>query len=258
MRDDFFTRLAMQALGARPTARPAIAPIYAPQAAAPGAVGLIEIDEEAAPPPGPVASLPMDRVRRNPPPVSPISPNVAPTVDINQSRRHLPAQPDTRDRRAGHHAAWRDDDGITQPVAARSADAPQPTRPAVAAIVEPEQAAGAAVNRQSLRPHDSVDRQSVPRPVATGDWTILEPSRPIPPLPVASERAVPLSRDEPLRLRVEPEQPARPIVRVSIGRIDVRAVSAPVPARPAALKTATPAQTLSLDDYLRQRNESRR
>jgi len=145
------------------------------------------------------------------------------------------------------------------PFAARIANAPQPVRPGIAPnAVEHKQAGRDEVNRQPFSQTASVEQRIVPRLVATGDWMIAERSRPNPPVPVASERAVPLARDEPLGLTVEPEQLARPIVRVSIGRIDVRAVSAPVPARPTSRKTDAPSQTLSLDDYLRQRNESRR
>jgi hypothetical protein len=52
------------------------------------------------------------------------------------------------------------------------------------------------------------------------------------------------------------ERPAAPVVRVSIGRIEVRAV---FPAPPSAVRpAAAPRPKLSLDEYLRQRNEGKR
>lgn len=49
------------------------------------------------------------------------------------------------------------------------------------------------------------------------------------------------------------ETQAESTIRITIGRIDVRAV-APAPAAPAPVKTKRPAPALSLDDYLKQRN----
>ncbi len=50
--------------------------------------------------------------------------------------------------------------------------------------------------------------------------------------------------------------PPTPTIRVTIGRIEVRAVTAPqTPRRPAPIKAAP---SLSLDDYLKQRSEGRR
>jgi hypothetical protein len=54
-------------------------------------------------------------------------------------------------------------------------------------------------------------------------------------------------------LRETPQQ--APTIRVTIGRIDVRAVTAPAePAR----ETVRPQPRLSLDDYLKQRNRGGR
>jgi hypothetical protein len=48
-----------------------------------------------------------------------------------------------------------------------------------------------------------------------------------------------------------------PVIRVTIGRIEVRAVFPPAAAAPAAVKK-TPSGALSLDDYLKQRSEGTR
>jgi hypothetical protein len=53
-----------------------------------------------------------------------------------------------------------------------------------------------------------------------------------------------------------PVSKSTPIVRVTIGRIEVRAVTAPTTAPPQAVPSR-PSRNLSLDDYLRQRNERR-
>jgi hypothetical protein len=47
------------------------------------------------------------------------------------------------------------------------------------------------------------------------------------------------------------------VIRVTIGRIDVRAVFPPAAAAPAPARK-TPAGALSLDDYLKQRSEGKR
>jgi hypothetical protein len=50
---------------------------------------------------------------------------------------------------------------------------------------------------------------------------------------------------------------APPVIRVTIGRIEVRAIMAPAaPPQPSSRKTA--AGTLSLEEYLKQRSEGKR
>ena len=57
--------------------------------------------------------------------------------------------------------------------------------------------------------------------------------------------------------RPEPEPPA-PTIRVSIGRIEVRAVTPPPPAPPRRERVGPSSPPLSLDDYLKQRGGGRR
>lgn len=52
---------------------------------------------------------------------------------------------------------------------------------------------------------------------------------------------------------VEPSSPP-PNIRVTIGRVEVRAIMPPEPKAPPA-KPSRPGPALSLDDYLKQRNE---
>jgi hypothetical protein len=56
------------------------------------------------------------------------------------------------------------------------------------------------------------------------------------------------------------ERPARgdaPSVRVTIGRVEVRAI-APPPPRPALARPRSPVPRLSLDEYVRLRDEGKR
>ncbi|MDQ3929215.1 MAG: hypothetical protein M3328_08720 [Chloroflexota bacterium] len=58
--------------------------------------------------------------------------------------------------------------------------------------------------------------------------------------------------------RLAAPEPSAPTIRVSIGRIEVRAVTPP-PMLPERRDTpARPGPALSLDDYLKERNEGRR
>jgi hypothetical protein len=90
------------------------------------------------------------------------------------------------------------------------------------------------------------------------------PDRPAPPaaaLPVVPRMVRPLPNGYPERgprePRVAASEPPAPPIRVAIGRIEVRAI-APPPTPPARRETpARPGPTLSLDDYLKQRNEER-
>ena len=53
-----------------------------------------------------------------------------------------------------------------------------------------------------------------------------------------------------------PSEPAQPTIQVTIGRVEVRAVTPPAP--PARPPRPAPAPSLALDDYLKQRREGRR
>jgi hypothetical protein len=82
------------------------------------------------------------------------------------------------------------------------------------------------------------------------------PRAPVRPLTPATNRDSTQSRD---RIQtVPPNEPAeeRPIVRVTIGRIEVRAVTPPAPPPRQAVRPPVP--KLTLDDYLKSRNEGAR
>lgn len=89
------------------------------------------------------------------------------------------------------------------------------------------------------------------------------PSRSHMPVIVVAPRVVPATalvqtRVTPAPPPVQPVAPSgpAPIIRVSIGRIEVRAVMPPV--LPPAPRATPPPPSLSLDDYLKQLNEERR
>jgi hypothetical protein len=101
-----------------------------------------------------------------------------------------------------------------------------------------------ALERRVTARHDARN-QSAPQAASRSEWTAL---RPVP-------------RDQ------QPPQPARiarapvddagahqaPAVHVTIGRIDVRAITPPPSSRPAR-RHVPPRPSLSLDDYLKQRS----
>jgi hypothetical protein len=88
----------------------------------------------------------------------------------------------------------------------------------------------------------------VPRP---------EPIRPAPlPAPAGPFNAAQVRRPVPLASDPPEAGFQVPTVHISVGRIEVRAVSQP--AQPPARTPSTPRPKLSLDEYLRQRNEGKR
>ncbi len=109
------------------------------------------------------------------------------------------------------------------------------TRPASGPRAEPTRA---AVRSTTIpRPESSVEQPTSPHPAAI---LVVQP------------------RVAPAPLRVQPAAPSEPapIIRVSIGRIEVRAVMPP--ALPPAPRATPPPPSLSLDDYLKRLNEERR
>jgi hypothetical protein len=100
--------------------------------------------------------------------------------------------------------------------------------------------------------------ESMPEVKATSD-------HPAPPAaaPGVTPRMVrPLLDDHPDRrpreLRATESEPSTPTIRVAIGRIEVRAITPPPRPLVQQMAPARPAPTLSLDDYLKQRNGEQR
>jgi hypothetical protein len=98
------------------------------------------------------------------------------------------------------------------------------------------------------------DRLTQPRPEAASEVQPAAPARVVaqPQVAIASAaRPAALDAAAAGRLKAQQEPLPAPTIHVTIGRIEVRATPAPASAPPSRPK---PAPTMSLDDYLRQRN----
>ncbi len=229
---DFLTRLVERSLGSAPTVRPLVPPLYAER---PGPVESAPVEErweerpapthpslEAATEPAPAVQartveLRPDRVatadpRRREPPGAPVRPApLAPTV----------REPDT-------------------PAAGKRAPGP----PAPASPLEPPP--GPVVGAPLPKEASSIPRATV---------EVRPPAAKPPPAPVSQPSTPPLKplavrrRDtrEPAPRTAETE-PREPTIRVTIGRVEVRAVNKPAEPQPSA--RPEPEQTLA--EYLRE------
>lgn len=230
---DFLTRLASRARGTAPVAQPLIPSTFTPTAEPDGISAVSEFSEAEAgnerdvPIPDSVVDSPQARTQ---------SPSTLPNTHGSSVRPDPPADPrESRNVEAGH----------AEPLAPRS---PEPVRASAELAV-----AAAPIPAPKIRLGDSIPRrEAVPIAAASSAHEI---SGTIP-----DSRAVPLARNSGDRAArpVAPiaSKPPAPIIRVTIGRVDVRA-EFPAQAAPAARRRAE-APSLSLDDYLKLRNEGKR
>lgn len=267
---DFLTRLARRAIGTEPTVRPVLAPLFAPGPGLPadGAGDPFIVIEErvddatqpvsasrrpvrgAAPPSGPGGEPASTMSAPHPPPGAPVTPAVAP---VEPSPVGSPVQ--THSQTVASPAS--------RPGHQQEADRPagQPTTVAVPplAVAPPEraevvvaQAAAASANPPSVT--ESLPRSIQPAGLPTNamsantDRSGEQAARPVESVIAAM----------PPPAEAAPPQPSTmpPTIRVSIGRIDVRAVQAAVSAPRRAVLTAPTAP--SLEEYLRARGGGRR
>lgn len=129
------------------------------------------------------------------------------------------------------------------------AESPIPAPPVSAFLVpkEPMAAAAQALNPVTASvaapgPAPRPDNRPPPQPAA-----LVPKSMPAGALPALRPAAVPQAVQAPPPRPVEP-----PVIEISIGRVEVRAVSAPAPAAAPRQRSAAP--MLSLDDYLKQKD----
>jgi hypothetical protein len=128
------------------------------------------------------------------------------------------------------------------------------------AIAQPDLSSGAPSDRLELQPAPDPSSPVV-SDVSGGQRAAIFPRRPSMPLPVRPQATPSLEPPQPSpterRAADSESPPATPIIRVSIGRIDVRAVVLPAPPapRPSPVRRGP---ALTLDDYLKQRSEGRR
>jgi hypothetical protein len=132
-----------------------------------------------------------------------------------------------------------------------SPDSPagQPATPTTLAESQPEAAAPlVALDRRATPQQGEATSAADPRSART------PPAGPGQMWPqAAAQREWAASPEQPLVAR---EQPAPPTIHVSIGRIEVRAVTAPAPQQQRPAAPAPP--KLSLDEYLRAQNGAKR
>jgi hypothetical protein len=214
---DFLTRLAGRALATVPVAQPLIPARFTPAPEPSGFSEVHDFREER-----------IESARREP---------IEDTVAADQPPERTPRRdtlPNTRE--SAVHAAPPGERGETAQSSTRS--------------LEPARTAPKLVN---VRVPDSVPHREAVR-TSTLDRA-REPARTIP-----ESSAVPaaagISDRSPRAVPQTAPRPPAPIIRVTIGRVDVRA-EFPAPAAP-AVKRRPEAQSLSLDDYLKLRNEGKR
>jgi hypothetical protein len=254
---DFLMRFGLRALGVGGEIRPAVAPLFLSHISGPAAddpgrsQGNALLDEEREPNAA-GTTAPKSPVRRRPPESLSHSPAVireaAPSLP--RPENPLPRAPDPGTRLAtafapgGACLPLREHEPISQSAPASAEE----RSPVVAGEVD----RGPVAPRFTLRPRQTAHAESVPLreslivPDRGRDHT----------LPSTAEREISaaLSRLQRLNSTREPSvagsAPEEKIVRISIGRIDVRAVSAPPPASESPQTRRERRPTPSLAEYL--------
>ena len=208
---DFLASLLARGVGAAPAIRPRLPSLFESPA---GRAPMVEANEVA------------ETVVLRPAPPTATSRD---TVMVGEAQVHLAPPPAASPGRALTPPQ------STQPEPGRAT----PTAPvAVAAPVVPSPAPAQA---------PAVEADATPRPEPATGIAPSIPRMPAPPLPAA---VIPLSRPVAVRVAEPQRRPEPPAVRITIGRVEVRAVPAnPPAARPG--RRASP--KLSLEDYLRPR-----
>jgi hypothetical protein len=229
---DFLTRLAARARGEPSLVRPAIAPLFRPLVAAADVADDASGGDALVPAPRPVADSAAPPPRDATAPRSSIAPDAASTTDV---------APDVRRVDAPDHAPF---------VSIRDPAPPL------------EVHAGAAPLRVPAAAPDEAPRRLAPPTPPAARPAPARVVRDAPVAPAPNPRAVPaLERLRTLGevTRVAHERPAEPassVVRVTIGRVEVRTV--PQAAPPAPRGRATPPRPEpSLADYLAKQRDRR-
>jgi hypothetical protein len=220
---DFLTRLAGRVLGTEPVARPLVLSTFTPAAEPERTEAFAE----------PVESRRGNEMDEAEPEVkSEARPDNFATLP--QISATIPRQDPLLDAVARPNAK-------TEPAApirlrARSTPAPAPIQRTNPKVLLPN----SVPQRDAVRtPQTAAMEVAQSIPVSPPSPPSERPSPQIPPIPTP---------------QIAPEQPQ--VIRVTIGRVDVRA-EFPAPATPSATRRSM-APTLSLDDYLKERNEGKR
>jgi hypothetical protein len=245
--NDFLGRLAERSLGVGQIVRPRVAPLFAPRPLVVEEVR--EVESEAPPPPRPrppvaepeaepAAAVPA-RVEHAPPPV------VSPVVEASETEPHVREVERVED--------------VHEIVVERVVAGTEPVPP-VAVGTAPEGPRPAVQEPEPVEPSRGLRPEPTPRPTRTVERrpparTVVRAAEPAPSPPEPHESWLeppPATLDRPLAsLAPPPTEP--PVVRVTIGRVDVRAVLPP----PAAERTPPKrAPRLTLEEYLREGRRS--
>jgi hypothetical protein len=270
MTEDVFTRIAQRVLGESTTsfARPVIAPLYAPGAALPTlADARLSVATERATETGPADEhLTHDAETLAAPALRPRVIEV-PTVGPPILTMSHDVEPDLHP----HASGWPLDGRLAREAGVAAAEPPSRDantgQPVVASRPQAEHDTSASLQSAIVSPVEMVRPNITP---LAAEPPQIEPAT----SPVRSDYAVPvdvrLRHAHPradvasdVRLPAMAQHHAEPAayppqVRVTIGRVEVRAITAHQPASTAPQRSAPPAPQLSLDDYLRARNEGRR
>jgi len=237
---DFLTRLAERQLGAAG----GVAPRLPSRFAAPVPP---EIEPDS---PSPVRSAPTERAQQ---------PHVVLRATDVEAPSKLPPHGDADPPAATAPRPPRAPTAVTheppRPAEHRDAEVecPLPQTVVTASQTTPGQQ---AVDHAALAPIVVIDRQTPPAPKGSDASSAVRAASPVlPPILVPQSPLVPRRGAAP-RLEVPPPTSTSPVVNVTIGRVEVRAVVAPPPARERR-KPAAP-KALSLEEYLDRRHGARR
>jgi hypothetical protein len=262
---DILSRLAASAVGVAASVKPVVAPLFlpAPRAAldiADAATGLDEHEHAGAPETDAPAAI---RQPRAPEPLVPS----AVERQIRGSRALLArAQPDLQPvPGAPTETGWPEATAINRqlPLAERAAVARRDGMPASHFEATPSDLPAATENRLLADPPPPRER-STHAPVGTVPLPSLQVSMPASPVPVAVPDATAAMFNRLRSLRdsgATPKSRRDPVVRVTIGRIEVRSAPAtapePVPAPVRTSPAPTPPPRITLAEYLSRTREAR-
>jgi len=281
---DFLARLAQRTLGSTPAVEPVIAPMYAPGPVMAPESEPADAEEIPAPAQGgrarlqPVTAATLtplgDAPRQAPPKTEPVAGEALKRQPVPAARTRSPARPVSRsvtaaaptpqaEPRASPSGSLRTADTAEKQQAGATLDGP--SRPASEALAAPPQAQPRKIKRvpeppapaPAIPPREAAGPlPASPRPekrpggeaaglVVSPELKPSEPHPQRPPTTAAEDRAGAAARSA-----------SAPAIHVTIGRVEVRAVTPPAPAvKP---RRAAPSPSLPLEEYLKQRNEGRR
>jgi hypothetical protein len=264
---NFLNRMAARAVGAAQVAQPSVPTMFAPGA------GLVRQDPGHSGPDPEVASLEVagdpDGKPRGPVAIESTLPRerdeaaqvFSPTAESRDSSISSPESslPVSETAPAAEHQGGLPLSKATVPF---TQPAPLRTVPSARPYLQPESISPYASDRSAVASLEPDQRPFPERGQLIADEPVIAPPMRQPGRPGSStlqlgqtmpvsSRAIHARRDQ---ARSEAEAP---VIRVSIGRIDVRAQFSPATPSPAPTRNARPA-ALSLDEYLKQRREGKR